>query len=154
MQHGQIQSIKRDLIIPGDNDRTVFDSTALQQLAESIRQDGLTQPITVRPVSFCPQCSRREIQPFACSCDTELQARYEIVAGERRFRACSLLGMDEIPAIVRTLDDEQAAAIMLLENIQRVDINPIDEARAYQKRMQLGWSLAKLSEQTKSLLRA
>ncbi|MEI8132609.1 MAG: ParB/RepB/Spo0J family partition protein, partial [Leptolinea sp.] len=127
---GEIKLIRRELIKAGDNDRTVFDQKALKELAESIRQDGLAQPITVRPI-------------------LDGEKRYEIVAGERRFRACTLLEMEEIPAIVRELSDDQAASIMLLENLQRVDLNPMEEARAYQKRMQAGWTPKELTEQTK-----
>jgi len=115
-------------IVPGDNDRTLFDPAALAELAGSIRSDGLAQPITVRP-----------LPPAA-----DGAPRYQIVAGERRFRAVSsVLHWETIPAIVRPLSDEEASAIMLAENVQRVDLNPLDEARAYHKRMtQFGWSVA------------
>ena len=115
-------------IIPGDNDRTVFNQVALAELAESIKANGLAQPITVRPIG---------------------PNRFEIVAGERRFRAISeILKWDTCPAIVRDLTDEQAAAIMLAENVHRVDLNPLDEAKAYHKRMeQFGWSVAETARQ-------
>lgn len=116
-------------IVAGDNDRTMFRDEDLRELADSIAQDGLAQPITVRPLSLNV---------------------YEIVAGERRFRACCLLGWTTIPAIVRILTDEQASRIMLIENIHRKDIDPIDEANAYRKRMErFGWSAAQTAHMAK-----
>lgn len=102
-------------IVPGMNDRTVFDDAGLQELADSIRANGLAQPITVRWV--------------------EARDKYEIVAGERRFRAHKLLGKETVRAIVRDLTDSEAAAIMLAENTGRKDLDPVDEARAYHSRM-------------------
>lgn len=120
-----IQSVNVNQIKPGDNDRQTFNWPALKALAESIHTHGLAQPITVRPIAD----------------------GYEIVAGERRFRACKLLGWDQIPAIVRNLDDEEAAAIMLAENVHRVDLNPMDEAHAYDRRMQeFGWSPSQVAK--------
>ncbi len=111
----QIAPLPVSMIDPGDNDRTVFDPDALAELAASIRQHGLAQPITVRMRGN----------------------RFQIVAGERRFRAISqVLGWDTVPCIVRQLDDEQASAIMLAENTGRRDLNPIEEARAYQARIE------------------
>lgn len=109
------------LIDPGSNDRRTFDPGKLAELADSIRQNGLAQPITVRPMPG---------------------GRFQIVAGERRFRAVSaLLGWPTIPAIVRELDDATASAIMLAENLNRVDLNPIEEAQAFDVRIRhLGWS--------------
>lgn len=114
-------------IIPGDNDRLAFNQDALQELADSIASIGLAQPITVRPMYH----------------DGEPLGTFEIVAGERRFRACKLLGWSEIPAIVRALTDTEAAGIMLAENLQRVDISPLEAAKAFRKRIdQFGWSIA------------
>lgn len=106
----------------GANDRTVFNAEALDALAASIRDNGLAQPITVRPVR---------------------RGRYEIVAGERRFRACAqLLGWAEVPCIVRKLSDAKANAIMLAENVARADLDPVDEALAYQTRIdRYGWTV-------------
>jgi len=139
-------------IIPGDNDRRVFNPVALAELADSIKEHGLAQPITVRPVWICSCCGRRDAdQPLTCDdCgNDEISRRFEIVAGERRFRAVSeILQWDTCPAIVRDLSDEQAAAIMLAENVHRVDLNPMDEAQAYRKRMdQFGWSIAETARQ-------
>jgi len=112
-------------IIAGENDRLQFNQDALRELAESIQSIGLAQPITVRPIMQ----------------DGEHIGLYEIVAGERRFRACKLLGMETIPALVREMTDESAVAIMLAENLQRVDISPLETAKAFRKRIdQFGWT--------------
>lgn len=125
----QIQDIPLKVIRAGDNDRTQFDDAKLTELAESIRTSGLAQPITVRPLANDPLY------------------QFEIVAGERRSRACRQLGWQTIPAIVRDLTDEQAAEIMLAENVHRADLDPLDEARAYRKRLdQFGWSVAQVAE--------
>ncbi|QRN02475.1 ParB/RepB/Spo0J family partition protein [Legionella sp. MW5194] len=89
--------------------RTDFSEDTLAELAESIRQQGLLQPLIVRPLNN--QC-------------------YEIIAGERRWRAAQLAGLTEVPVIVRTVDDETAMAIALIENLQREDLNALDQARA------------------------
>lgn len=90
--------------------RKKFDEADIQKLAESINENGLIQPIVVRPIA---------------------DERYQIVAGERRWRACKAAGLDEIPIIVRELSDEDTAKIALIENIQRADLNPIEEAAGY-----------------------
>jgi ParB family chromosome partitioning protein len=87
----------------------------LTALAESIKSQGLVQPILVRPL---PRPSPTESQ------------RYEIIAGERRWRAAQMAGMSEIPAVIRDVPDEAAVAMALIENIQREDLNPLEEARA------------------------
>jgi ParB family chromosome partitioning protein len=84
----------------------------LTELAESIRAQGVVQPIVVRPVS---------------------DNQYEIIAGERRWRAAQMAGLDEIPAIVRNVPDEAAIAMALIENIQREDLNPLEEANAIKR---------------------
>jgi ParB family chromosome partitioning protein len=88
-----------------------MDEGSLYELAESIRSQGVMQPILVRPV--------------AGSGDS----RYEIIAGERRFRAAKLAGLDEVPVLVREVPDESAAVMALIENIQREDLNPLEEAQ-------------------------
>lgn len=115
---GGLTEVEARSVRAGDNDRTRFDETALAQLAESIRANGLAQPITVRPVGD----------------------EFEIVAGERRFRAMMLLGWERVPAIVRDLDDRSASDVMLVENTSRADLDLIDEAHAYAKRMAEGLS--------------
>jgi ParB family chromosome partitioning protein len=87
----------------------------LQELAESIKAQGVVQPIVVRPLS-APSIGESQ--------------RYEIIAGERRWRAAQLAGLSEIPAIVRRIPDEAAIAVALIENIQREDLNSLEEARA------------------------
>lgn len=93
--------------------RQRFDAEALATLAESIRQIGLLQPIVVR--------------------ETGMVGRYEIIAGERRWRASQEAGVDTIPAVVRAADDESSLAHALIENIHRVDLNPLEEAAAYRQ---------------------
>jgi len=92
--------------------RTRMDEAALQELAASIRQHGLMQPILVRPIEA---------------------GRFEIIAGERRFRAAPLAGLDEVPVIVRDVNDQNALAMALIENIQREDLNPLEEAQAIRR---------------------
>ncbi|SHF03722.1 chromosome segregation DNA-binding protein [Thermoanaerobacter uzonensis DSM 18761] len=89
--------------------RKQFDEDSLKELAESIKQNGVIQPIIVRKVD----------------------SGYQIVAGERRWRAARIAGLSEIPAIVRDFDDLQVMEIALIENLQREDLNPIEEAKAY-----------------------
>lgn len=115
-----IQEIALDKISASfGNDRTTFDPQALQSLADSIRENGLAQPITVRPLA---------------------EDSYQLVAGERRYRAHKLLGVATIRAIVVSMSDQQAAQVMLAENTARKDLDPIDEARAYKRRMsEYGW---------------
>ncbi|WP_283151388.1 ParB/RepB/Spo0J family partition protein [Silvimonas soli] len=91
--------------------RTQMDEAALQELAESIRSQGLMQPVLVRPIAG------------------GLEDRYEIIAGERRWRACQLAGLTEIAALVREVPDEAVAAMALIENIQREDLNALEEAQ-------------------------
>ena len=100
--------------------RTDFDETALQELADSIIAQGVMQPIVVRSIGA---------------------DRYEIVAGERRWRASQLAALDTIPAIVRDISDETAIAMALIENIQRENLNPLEEARAL-KRLQTEFDLS------------
>ncbi|WP_322058823.1 ParB/RepB/Spo0J family partition protein [Paraburkholderia sp. J63] len=92
--------------------RTRMDEGALQELAASIRAQGLMQPILVRPVG--PE-------------------RYEIIAGERRFRAAHIAGLTEVPVLVKDVPDQAAAAMALIENIQREDLNPLEEAQGIQR---------------------
>ena len=155
MENQRIELVNTSQIVPGDNDRRTFNERQLKELAASIEQNGLAQPITVRPMIVCGACGQMAPaahgQPGACpECGQgQFSSIYQIVAGERRFRACSvLLGWTEIPAIVRDLDDEQADAIMLTENVHRVDLNPVDEGHAYQKRMDRhGWTVAKIARE-------
>ncbi len=94
---------------------------SLQELADSIRAQGVVQPIVVRPVSTDgPRSSHR----------------YEIIAGERRWRAAQIAGLQDIPAVIRQVADKAAVAMALIENIQREDLNPLEEARALERLIQ------------------
>ena len=96
-------------IIANENQpRTHFELEKIQELAQSIQQNGLLQPIVVRPY----------------------KGQYQIVAGERRYRACKLAGIDEIPCTVQEMDEKETAAAAIVENIQREDLSPIEEALA------------------------
>lgn len=129
MSQSIIQDISCESIVPGNNDRQNFEPNALRELAESISQHGLAQPITVRPLPA-------------------LIPSYEIVAGERRYRAISsILKWATIPCIVKDLNDEEASAIMLVENTGRQDLDPIEEANAYQSRVvRFGWDTGKIAK--------
>lgn len=106
-----ISTLKVSLIDPkSDQPRKYFDKEALEQLASSISENGVLQPILVRKYG---------------------DGRYQIIAGERRFRASKLAGLTEIPAIVLEHDDKKAAEIALIENVQREDLNPLEEALGY-----------------------
>ncbi len=123
----QITEILISQIIPGNNDRTIFDETGLRELADSIAEHDLIQPITVRRLKDSDQ--------------------YEIIAGERRYRACKLLKRERIPAIIKVMEDAEASAITLAENIARKSLDPIDEAQAYQRRINdFGWTIEDLSK--------
>ena len=126
-----ISSSHKSPIIDGDNDdtrikqigivdivpnkhqpRQNFSQESLEELAESLKSQGLIQPIIVRPAK---------------------DKGFELIAGERRWRAAQIAGMTKIPAIVRQIDDSNAAALALIENIQREDLSPIEEAQAFQR---------------------
>ena len=109
-----IQTIRISEIEPNKNQpRRHFDEAAIAALADSIRQHELIQPILVRSTG----------------------TGYQRVAGERRWRACRMLGMSEIPAVIKDFSDSETAQIALIENIQREDLNPIEEAAAYKELM-------------------
>ena len=106
-------TLKISRITPrGDQPRKSFDDNALQVLADSICEHGVIQPIVVREVGV-------------------LDGNYEIIAGERRWRAAKMAGLDEIPAVIMTGDELKVAEVALIENVQRKDLNPIEEAMAY-----------------------
>ncbi|HJW03824.1 MAG TPA: ParB/RepB/Spo0J family partition protein [Azospira sp.] len=108
----QQRTLPIDALKPGKyQPRTRMDQGSLQELAASIQAQGIMQPILVRPVG----------------------AGYEIVAGERRWRAARLAGMNEVPTLVREIPDEAAAAMSLIENIQRENLNPLEEAMGLQR---------------------
>jgi len=107
-----------------DQPRRYFDEEALAELAASIKKQGLLQPLLVRP--------RGE--------------GYELVAGERRYRAAQMAGLAEVPVVVRELDDRTALELALVENLQREDLNPLEEAQGYQRLVDMGYSQAEIAE--------
>lgn len=105
-------SLPLEAIVPNRlQPRETFDEETVKQLAESIRQQGILQPLLVRGV----------------------QGRYELIAGERRLRAARLAGLREVPVQVRDVGDREALELAIIENVQREDLNAVDEARAYQR---------------------
>lgn len=107
---GRLCQVSIDRIRPNPRQpRTEWEPDALEELTRSIISAGLLEPIILRPVG----------------------EHYEIVAGERRWRACKIAGWNEIPALVRTLEDHESLEAALIENVQRTDLNPVEEARAY-----------------------
>lgn len=112
---GGVLTLRISEVEPNKNQpRQNFDEESIANLAESIRENGLIQPIVVRKSAM----------------------GYQIIAGERRWRACRMLGMNEITAVVKEYDDEQVAKAALIENIQRENLNPIEEAAAYKDLME------------------
>ncbi|WP_130802702.1 ParB/RepB/Spo0J family partition protein [Acinetobacter ihumii] len=115
IDHGQLKQIDVNVLKRGEyQPRRFIQEQDLKELAASIEKHGVMQPIVIRPI------------------DDEFYS-YEIIAGERRWRAAQLAGLKEIPAIVRELNDQVAIALALIENIQRQDLNPIDQALALQR---------------------
>jgi ParB family chromosome partitioning protein len=109
----ELRNLPLDVIQPGRyQPRSVFDEDKLAELADSIRAQGVVQPVVVRPVA---------------------EGSYELIAGERRWRAAQLAGIDAIPAVVRDVPDEVSVAMALIENIQREDLNPLEEATALRR---------------------
>ena len=116
MQQEEVVYLYLDDIIPNRfQPREVFDEQPLKELAVSIKEHGVIQPIIVRKVND----------------------KYEIIAGERRYKASALAGLTKIPAIVRNLDDKETSKVALLENLQRKNLNPLEEARTYQKILEI-----------------
>src|SRR5438552_2815555 len=108
----EIREIEIDLIQPGrQQPRTTFDQAKLEELAQSIRTTGIIQPLLVRPSG----------------------GLFELVAGERRWRAAQLAGLARIPAIIRDIPDDNLLEVALIENIQREELNPVEEANAYKR---------------------
>ena len=105
-----------DMVAGQYQPRTRMDEGALYELAESIKAQGIMQPILVRRLVSGPN-----------------DGKYEIIAGERRFRAAKIAGLDSVPVLVRDVPDEAAAAMSLIENIQREDLNPLEEAQGLQR---------------------
>jgi ParB family chromosome partitioning protein len=109
---GQVLSVRLSEIEPNrEQPRKQFDEDALAELADSIAQHGVLQPLLVRPL---------------------LIGGYQLVAGERRWRAARLAGLTEVPVVIRGMDDREAAELAMIENLQREDLNPIEEAKGFQ----------------------
>jgi len=108
----EVREIDVDLIRPGQQQpRTTFDQAKLEELAQSIRSTGVIQPLLVRPVG----------------------GMFELVAGERRWRAAQIAGLTRVPTIVRDIPDDKLLELALIENIQRAELNPVEEAKAYKR---------------------
>lgn len=115
-RENEVVYLHLDDIIPNRfQPRQVFDEKALKELAVSIKEHGVIQPIIVRNIGN----------------------KYEIIAGERRYKASAMAGLTTIPAIIRNLDDKESSKVALLENLQRKNLNPIEEAKTYQKILEL-----------------
>jgi ParB family chromosome partitioning protein len=124
---GTIRNVPLERIDPNpDQPRLTFDEDSLQELAASITEHGVLQPILVRPGA---------------------DGRYQLIAGERRWRSAQIAGLRQIPAIVEEIDDETALEIAIIENLQREDLSPLDEALMYERMTtEHGYSLRKLAQ--------
>ncbi|MEK7446954.1 MAG: ParB/RepB/Spo0J family partition protein [candidate division NC10 bacterium] len=126
MAGGGIQDIPVEAIVPNPQQpRKDFEINALSQLAASLRQSGVIQPVVVRRAG----------------------QGYQLIVGERRWRAAKLAGLERIPAVVREATDAESLELALIENLLREDLNPIEEAEAYQKLLaQFAWTQEELAE--------
>lgn len=116
-ERDEVKQITVSDIIPNRfQPRTIFDETKIEELARTIHTHGIIQPIVVREAE---------------------NSQYEIIAGERRFRAVKMLGWEKIPAIIKNLSDTETASVALIENLQREELTPIEEAIAYGKLLEL-----------------
>ncbi len=117
VHHEVIEQVKIELINPNKfQPRTIFSEDKIEELARTIHTHGVIQPIVIRKIG---------------------EGNYEIIAGERRYRAMKKLGWSEVPAIIRNLDDKETASIALIENLQREELTAIEEAYAYEKLLEL-----------------
>jgi ParB family chromosome partitioning protein len=108
---GSLREIRAEDVVPNPRQpRQAVNEEKMSELAGSIKEHGIVQPIVVRPVH---------------------EGKYQLIAGERRWKACLQLGMEKIPAVIRDYSDLEAAAVALIENVQRENLNPLEEARAY-----------------------
>lgn len=112
-ESGNNTTLRLSEVEPNKNQpRKHFDDEALASLADSIREHGVLQPLLVRPMP---------------------NGKYQIIAGERRWRACRMLGLSEVPVIIKEMEDVTAAEIALIENLQREDLSPLEESEGYQE---------------------
>jgi ParB family chromosome partitioning protein len=126
-RQAQVRTVPLDHIEPNpEQPRLAFDQTSLDELAASVREHGVLQPILVRPLG---------------------NQRYQLIAGERRWRASRIAGLATIPALVEEIDDDTALEIAIIENLQREDLSPLDEAAMYDRMIRdHGYSIRKLAE--------
>jgi ParB family chromosome partitioning protein len=123
--HAQIREVPTNRILPNPaQPRLSYEEESLVELADSIREHGVLQPILVRPVG----------------------SQFELIAGERRWRASRMAQRDSIPAIVVEFDDETALEVSIIENLQREDVSPLEEAAMFRKMTDLGYSLRQLAQ--------
>jgi ParB family chromosome partitioning protein len=123
--HAQIREVPTSRILPNPaQPRLSYEEDSLTELADSIREHGVLQPILVRPVG----------------------GQYELIAGERRWRASRMAQRDSIPAIVVDFDDETALEVSIIENLQREDVSPLEEASMFRKMTDLGYSVRQLAQ--------
>jgi ParB/RepB/Spo0J family partition protein len=123
--HAQIREVPIEKILPNPaQPRLSYEEDSLSELADSIREHGVLQPILVRPVGL----------------------KYELIAGERRWRASRLAARETIPAIVAEFDDETALEVSIIENLQREDVSPLEEASMFHKMTALGYSVRQLAQ--------
>lgn len=123
--HAQIREVPTDRILPNPaQPRLSYEEDSLVELADSIREHGVLQPILVRPVG----------------------SQFELIAGERRWRASRMAQRDSIPAIVVEFDDETALEVSIIENLQREDVSPLEEASMFRKMTDLGYSVRQLAQ--------
>lgn len=125
--HGTVTELPLASVVPNSQQaRRIFDEQALQELSESIRTYGIVQPLVVRAIG---------------------EGRYEIIAGERRWRAAKAAGLTQVPVVVRTYEDRVAAEVSLIENIQRENLNVVEEATAYKVLIDMNdWTQEELAE--------
>ena len=126
MFNNKLKNIDINKIQANENQpRTVFNEEKIEELAASIKENGLIQPIVVRKVNGI----------------------YQIIAGERRYRACCSLNMKQVPCIIEDYDDKQTQTLAIIENIQREDLSPLEEAKAYQALIkEYGYSQTELAD--------
>lgn len=146
----QLEQIPVDSIAASNlNPRKWFAQEPLEELAASIRAHGILEPLVVRPVT--PEGARGLETPIVeiLDCQPKYEYRYELIAGERRWRAAKLAGLSTVPAVIRhdVSDDGQALQLMLVENLQRADLNPIEEAKGYARLQELGMRQKEIAEQ-------
>lgn len=148
VQGGYLAELRLDDIGPNkEQPRTIFDEDELRELAESIREVGVLQPIVVRKRPQAQLVESTSHQADADDTNDVMRRPYELIMGERRWRASQLAGLETIPAIVKTTSDNEMLRDALLENLHRVALNPLEEAAAYQQMIdEFGLTQAQLSK--------